>query len=108
MAQVLQSVACNAAHELENRMARWLLTLQDRLGAEDLHVTQEFIAQMLGVQRTYVARVLAALEKSGSIRRSRGVITVAARRKLEGQACECYLAVRGHFERVLPGVYPAG
>lgn len=107
MAMVLQSVACNAAHELEARMSRWLLTLQDRLGALELHVTQEFIAQMLGVQRSYVARVLGALESSGSIRRARGVIRVMDRGKLEGQACECYRAVRDHFERVLPGVYPA-
>lgn len=106
MAQVLQSVACNASHELENRMARWLLTLQDRLGEPELRATQEFIAQMLGVQRSYVARVLGALEASGSIRRARGVLTVTDRGKLERQACECYRAVRDHFERILPGVYP--
>lgn len=106
MAQVLQSVACNASHELENRMARWLLTLQDRLGDPELRITQEFIAQMLGVQRSYVARVLGGLESSGSIRRARGVLTVVDRGRLESQACECYEAVRGHFERILPGVYP--
>lgn len=106
MAQVLQSVACNSAHELDNRLARWLLTLQDRVGGTELHVTQEFIAQMLGVRRTYATRVLGALEGSGSIRRARGLVTVADRRKLEGQSCECYEALRSHFERVLPGVYP--
>ena len=107
MAQVLQSVACNASHALEDRMARWLLTLQDRLGGAQLRVTQEFIAQMLGVQRSYVAHVLHALEAGGSIRRARALITVTDRARLEGQACECYEAVRLHFERVLPGVYPA-
>jgi hypothetical protein len=106
MAQVLQSVACNASHELEDRMARWLLTLQDRLGGAQLHITQEFVAQMLGVQRSYVSHVLHALETGGSIQRARGLITVTDRARLEGQACECYEAVRLHFERVLPGVYP--
>jgi CRP-like cAMP-binding protein len=105
MAQVLQSTACNSAHELENRLARWLLTLQDRIGRPELHVTQEFIAQMLGVRRSYVTRVIGALEDSGSIRRGRGVITVTDRRKLERQACECYETLRRHFDRVLPGVY---
>jgi CRP-like cAMP-binding protein len=106
LAQVLQSVACNASHELESRLARWILTLQDRLGVTELRVTQEFVAQMLGVRRSYTTRVMGALEQSGSIRRGRGVITVADRRKLEGQACECYASLRSHFERVLPGVYP--
>jgi CRP-like cAMP-binding protein len=106
MAQVLQSVACNSAHELENRLARWLLTLQDRLGGSELRVTQEFIAHMLGVRRSYVTRVIGALEQSGSIKRARGVLTVADRRKLEGQSCECYDTLRRHFELVLPGVYP--
>lgn len=106
MAQVLQSVACNSAHELERRLARWLLTLHDRVGGSELRVTQEVVAQMLGVRRSYVTRVIGALEETGSIKRARGVLTVADRRLLESQACECYAAVRGHFDRVLPGVYP--
>jgi CRP-like cAMP-binding protein len=106
LAQTLQSVACNAIHDLDARLARWLLTLQDRIGGDDLHLTQEFIAEMLGVQRTYVTRVIGTLEESGAIRKSRGTLTVVNRGKLERQACECYAYLRRHFERVLPGVYP--
>ena len=106
LAQALQSVACNAIHDLDARLARWLLTLQDRIGSDDLHLTQEFIAEMLGVQRTYVTRVVGILEETGAIRKSRGILTVVNRGKLERQACECYAYLRRHFERVLPGVYP--
>jgi CRP-like cAMP-binding protein len=106
LAQALQSVACNAIHDLDARLARWLLTLQDRIGSDDLHLTQEFIAEMLGVQRSYVTRVIGILEKTGAIRKSRGTITVVNRGKLERQACECYAYLRRHFERALPGVYP--
>jgi len=106
LAQTLQSVACNAIHDMDARLARWLLTLQDRIGGDELHLTQEFIAEMLGVQRTYVTRVVGVLEKAGAIRKSRGALTVVNRGKLERQACECYAYLRRHFERVLPGVYP--
>jgi DNA-binding MarR family transcriptional regulator len=91
---------------MDARLARWLLTLQDRIGGDELHLTQEFIAEMLGVQRTYVTRVVGVLEKAGAIRKSRGALTVVNRGKLERQACECYAYLRRHFERVLPGVYP--
>lgn len=106
LAQVLQSVACNAVHDFDARLARWLLTIHDRLGDNELHITQEFISQMLGVQRPYTTRVIGKLEKSGAIEGRRGVILIANRRKLEGQACECYAYLRRHFERLLPGVYP--
>ena len=106
LAQALQSVACNAIHDLDARLARWLLAVQDRIGTDDLHLTQEFIAEMLGVQRTYVTRVIGILEESGAIRKSRGTLTVVNRGKLERQACECYAYLRRHFERALPGVYP--
>jgi len=71
-----------------------------------LHLTQEFIAEMLGVQRTHVTSVVGILDESGAIRKSRGTLTVINRGKLEQQACECYAYLRRHFERVLPGVYP--
>ena len=106
LAQVLQSVACNAIHELNARLARWLLAVHDRCGEDELQLTQEFIAQMLGVQRTYVSGVIAALEKTGAIQRSRGVITITNRQRLEQQSCECYFYLKRHFNRVLPGVYP--
>lgn len=106
LAQVLQSVACNAVHDFDARLARWLLTIQDRLGDDELHITQEFISQMLGVQRPYTTRIIGELEKSGAIEGRRGVIRIADRRKLEGRACECYAYLRRHFDRLLPGVYP--
>jgi CRP-like cAMP-binding protein len=106
LAQALQSVACNAIHDLDARLARWLLSVQDRIGSNDLHLTQEFIAEMVGVQRPYVTRVIGILEKTGAIRKSRGTLTVVNRGKLERQACECYAYLRRHFERALPGVYP--
>lgn len=106
LAQVLQSVACNAIHPVEARLARWLLATHDRIGADELKLTQDFIAEMLGVQRTYVTRLLGQLAEGGSLRMARGSIFVTDRAQLEGQACECYAYLRRHFERVLPGVYP--
>jgi CRP-like cAMP-binding protein len=106
LAQVLQSVACNAVHDFDARLARWLLTVQDRVGGRDLRITQEFISEMLGVRRTYTTRIAGALEKAGAIERSRGIITVKDRSRLEHQACECYAYLRRHYERILPGVYP--
>jgi CRP-like cAMP-binding protein len=106
LAQVMQSVACNAVHEADARLARWLLTIQDRSGSDELHLTQEFISQMLAVRRPYISRIVGRLESDGAIRKSRGVIVIADRPKLEREACECYAYLRRHFERVLPGVYP--
>lgn len=106
LAQALQSVACNAVHEMDGRLARWLLNLQDRLGKAELRVTQEFISQMLGVHRSYTTRIIGSLASRGAISKARGVIVIVSRHKLEGQACECYAYLRRHFERLLPGVYP--
>lgn len=107
LAQVLQSVACNAVHDFDARLARWLLATQDRCGQDELKVTQDFIAEMLGVRRPYATRIAGQLEERGAIQRGRGTITVVDRVKLERQACECYSYLRRHFERLLPGVYPA-
>ncbi len=107
LAQVLQSVACNAIHGLDARLARWLLTTQDRIGGRELRMTQEFISEMLGVRRTYTTRVVGRLRKSGAIEQRRCAITIVDRRKLERQACECYAYLRRHYERVLPNVYPS-
>lgn len=106
LAQVTQSVACNALHDFDERLARWLLAAQDRAGRAELKVTQEFISEMLGVRRPYATRIAGLLEKRGSIARGRGKITVVDRKLLERQSCECYAYLRRHFERVLPGVYP--
>jgi len=106
IAQLLQSAACNASHDLEARLARWLLTTQDRAGSPRLKLTQNFIAEMLGVQRTYATRVIGALEAAGAIERGRGWIGITDRRMLEQRACECYRRVRRHYDMLLPGVYP--
>lgn len=108
LAQALQSVACNALHDFEARLARWLLAIHDRVGEDRLRVTQEFVGQMLGVHRSYATREIGKLEKVDAVRRGRGVITILDRRKLERQSCECYAYLRRHFERVLPGAYPDG
>jgi CRP-like cAMP-binding protein len=106
LAQVLQSVACNGLHPVEARTCRWLLTMQDRAGSPELPLTQEHLAEQLGVRRTTVTRVVGELEAAGAIRHSRGKVLVANRQRLRRAACECYQAVRDHFARVAPGLYP--
>ncbi|MEA3062832.1 MAG: hypothetical protein QOJ94_2613 [Sphingomonadales bacterium] len=106
LAQVMQSVACNAFHPLEARCCRWLLTAQDRAGGDDISLTQEYLAEMLGVQRTTVSAVARSLQGQGLIRYRRGSIHILERDAIEGRACECYEAVERHFREVLPEVRP--
>ncbi len=106
IAQILQSVACNALHALEPRLCRWLLTAQDRAGEPTVPLTQEFLGELLGVQRTTVSAAARALQERGVIRTGRGRIEVLDRRALRAAACPCHAAVRAHFEAVLPGVHP--
>lgn len=108
LAQVLQSAACNALHPIEERCLRWLLTLQDRIGAATLPVTQEVLAAMLGVQRTYLTRILRTLQQQGLIEVGRGRITVLNRTDMEEVACECHGAVVRHYKTVLGAVYDGG
>ena len=106
LAQVLQSVACAALHQVEARSCRWLLTMQDRVGRDELPLTQEYLADMLGVRRTTVTRVVAGLEQRGLIRHRRSRILVVDRPALEAASCECHQTVLTQFERVAPGLYP--
>ncbi len=106
LAQVLQSVACNAVHEYDARLARWLLATQDRVGNSRLDVTQQFVSEMLGVQRSYTSKVIHQLEGAGAIEHGRGFIVVKDRKRLTRHACECYGYLRRHYEHLLPGVYP--
>ena len=101
LAQVLQSVVCNAFHPMRQRLARWLLMTQDRIASNELPLTQEYLAQMLGVHRSTVIRVARLLQNDGVIRSARGRLTVVNRAKLEKASCECYGAVAGHYERIL-------
>jgi len=103
-AQVLQSVACNAMHNVEQRCARWLLMTHDRAAADSFELTQEFLAAMLGVRRASVNVVGSAFQKAGLIRYSRGKITILDRAGLEAASCECYGIIRRVFAQLLP--YP--
>jgi CRP-like cAMP-binding protein len=101
IAHILQSVACNALHTVEARLARWLLLFQDRIdGTEALPITQELLAEVLGVQRTTVTTAARALQQAGLIAYKWGSVTVLDRAGLERASCECYGVVREHYERV--------
>lgn len=108
LAQVLQSVACNAAHTIERRCLRWLLTLQDRIGTAELPVTHELLADMLGVRRAYLTEVLGRMQREGLIGIGHGRITLPDRARAEAGACECHATVRRHFEEVMGAVYAPG
>lgn len=105
-AQVFQSVACNAAHGLERRAARWLCAAAERAGSPELRVTHEELAGMLGVGRSYATEVLGRLRGRGLVRTRRGAVLVADAPGLRAAACGCNDAVRRHFDEVLAGVYP--
>lgn len=89
-ARSLQTIACNRLHSLEARCCRWLLTMRDRTGDDDLPLTQEALATILGSGRPRINSLLAALERDGLVRRYRGRIRLASRARLERRACECY------------------
>jgi len=101
LVQVSQSVLCNRMHEVEARLARWLLTSADRMETESLHLTQEFLAQMLGVQRSTVTVAAGVLQRRGLIGYSRGKLNILDRPALSTVACECYGIVRTSYERIL-------
>jgi len=100
LAQVMQSVACNAFHSIPQRAARWLLHMQDRSG-DRIEVTQEALAGLLGVQRTTVNAVVRELQDENLISTGRGVIRVADRVGLKRRACECYEKLEQHFGDVI-------
>ena len=99
--QALRLSACNALHPAEARLARWLLMVQDRVGGDALHLTHDFLAEMLGVQRPTVTVVARTLQGGGLIRYRRGTVVVLDREGLEEAACECYAAVRAEYEPFL-------
>lgn len=98
--QAEQGVACNVAHDVHGRLARWLLMTQDRTGVASFPLTQEYMAVMTGVQRSTVSMVAAGYKKAGLISYSRGDVTIVDRTGLERQACECYAVVGAAFERL--------
>jgi hypothetical protein len=106
LAQVFQAVACNAAHTIEQRAAKWLISAAERTGAPRLLLTQDQLAAMLGVGRSYVTRVLRSLRERRLVETRRGALLLIDCDGLERLACGCHHAVRRHFDEVLAGVYP--
>jgi len=104
--QVAQTAACNAHHEVSQRLARWLLAAHDRSGVPELSLTQDLIAVMLGVRRSTVSVAAGALQRAGLIQYQHGRITIEDRPGLEAAACECYRAVVGEYRKLL-GIDPA-
>lgn len=104
---VSQSVACNRLHTIEARFARWILMTHDRVDGNELNLTQEFLAYMLGVQRPSISLVASAFQHAGLIRYHRGHVEILDRRGLEGASCECYAIVKEQFSQ-LPDSARAG
>jgi CRP-like cAMP-binding protein len=102
--QSMRATACNALHQLEHRCARWLLETRDRVGADEFGLSHEFLSIMLGVHRPTVSVALGTLQRAGFINSRRGTIQVIDGSGLEQASCECYRAIRTHFESL--GLYP--
>jgi CRP-like cAMP-binding protein len=100
--QMTQTAVCNRHHSLDQQLCRWLLLSLDRLQGNELVMTQELIANMLGVRREGVTESALKLQKDGLIRYSRGRISVQDRLGLEGRSCECYAVVKKEYDRLLP------
>ena len=94
--QVAQTAACNRLHDIDRRLSRWLLMAMDRVESGLLHITQDFLATMLGTDRSSVSGAASTLQKIGLIKYSRGVVTVVDRVQLEAYACECYGVIQSY------------
>jgi CRP-like cAMP-binding protein len=104
--QMAQTAVCNRHHSVDQQLCRWLLLSVDRLASPEITMTQELIANMLGVRREGVTEAAGKLQKAGVISYRRGHIKVLDRRRLEGMSCECYDVVRRETARLLPLVAP--
>jgi CRP-like cAMP-binding protein len=100
LAQTAQTAACNRVHELEERLARWLIMCSDRLQSDQVPITHEFLAMMLGTRRSSVSIAAGILHKSGLIAYSRGSVLIQDREGLTRAACECYQSVQQLYERL--------
>jgi CRP-like cAMP-binding protein len=105
--QMTQTAVCNRHHSVDQQLCRWLLLSLDRLPGNKLEMTQELIANMLGVRREGVTEAAGKLQHDGLIRYSRGSITVVDRRQLEARVCECYAVVKKEYDRLLQAPPPA-
>jgi CRP-like cAMP-binding protein len=101
LTQVSQTAVCNRLHSIEQRLARWLLTIRDRLPSDEVHMTHESLAHVLGVRREGVTLTAHHLQEAGLIRYHHGHITIVDRRGLEAVTCECYRVVQDEFDRLL-------
>ncbi len=104
LTQMAQTAVCNRHHSLDQQFCRWLLLSLDRLPADELVMTQELIANMLGVRREGVTEAAGNVQRAGLIEYQRGHITVLDRAGLEARTCECYAVVKKEFDRLLPGI----
>ena len=102
--QMAQTAVCNRHHSVEQQLCRWLLLSLDRLSTQELTMTQELSANMLGVRREGVTEAAGSLQRAGVIRYSRGRITVLNREQLEQEVCECYAVVKKEFDRLLSDI----
>ncbi len=102
--QMAQTAVCNRHHSVEQQLCRWLLLSLDRLSSDKLSMTQELIANMLGVRREGVTEAAGKLQRAGLIDYSRGQIRVLNRPGLEARSCECYQVVKSEFDRLLPSL----
>ncbi|MDX2214956.1 MAG: Crp/Fnr family transcriptional regulator [Oculatellaceae cyanobacterium bins.114] len=101
IAQISQTTACNSLHKIDQRLARWLLEVHDRVEGNEIDVTQEFMAQMLGVRRAGVTQAAQKLQDQGLICYSRGRVQILNRAGLEGSSCECFRMLKEEYDRLL-------
>lgn len=106
MAQMFQSSACNACHTIEQRTAKWVLAAMDRTGDRVVPLTQDELASLLGVGRSYTSRVIQRFKSDGILETSRGALIVKDKEQLVVRSCACNDSIREHFDVVLKGVYP--
>lgn len=106
VAQMFQTAACNAAHSIEQRTAKWILAMIERTGAREVPLTQERLASMLGVGRSYISRVIGTFKRDGTLGVRRGHLLVKDEVRLRARACNCHDVVKQHFHTVLKSVYP--
>ena len=105
--QVAQTASCNRMHSIAQRLARWMLLMQDRVELDVLNLTHEFISTMLGTRRAGVTIAAGTLQTAGIIRYHRGKVTILDQKRLEEASCECYKIVRNEYDRLLGGYDPA-
>lgn len=108
IAQIFQTAACNATHTIVQRTAKWLLAASSRTQGTEIRMTQEQLAEMLGVGRTFVTRIVSQLRQEGLIETRRGMFIIRKEAALRKRSCGCTAAIEAHFDTVLHGIYAEG